>query len=162
MKIYLESVSLENEKKILSLSSRRRRSIDDNNKPKDYIEFVGEEGITDYAEYDHDQVDGNGEISVRRRRSVNTNYLYPEEEQYVMNATSTGMEIFNLTLYQWYTLRLAALTSKGPGPTYDLNVSCAQAGKLSFWFLSIFLIMFFNCSEVITVIAFKSDFFCRN
>ena len=57
----------------------------------------------------------------------NSGYLYPEENQFV-NFTESGMVIVNLTLYQWYTLRLAAMTSKGPGPTFDLNVSCAQAG----------------------------------
>ena len=68
----------------------------------------------------------------RQRRAVpNGGYLYPEEAQYA-NASESGMIIEDLVLYQWYTLRLAAMTSKGPGPTFDLNVSCAQAGMTKF------------------------------
>uniref|UniRef100_A0A7M5XEM8 Fibronectin type-III domain-containing protein n=3 Tax=Clytia hemisphaerica TaxID=252671 RepID=A0A7M5XEM8_9CNID len=65
-------------------------------------------------------------LTRQRRALPSGGYLYPEEAQYA-NASESGMIIEDLVLYQWYTLRLAAMTSKGPGPTFDLNVSCAQA-----------------------------------
>ena len=87
-------------------------------------EFVGEDSMVNETE--------SNVLSRQRRAVPNGGYLYPEEAQYA-NASESGMIIEDLVLYQWYTLRLAAMTSKGPGPTFDLNVSCAQAGM----FLSI-------------------------
>ena len=90
---------------------------------------MGKEEYSDEQLQIADESNNHTDTAITRsRRSLsNSGYLYPEENQFV-NFTESGMVIVNLTLFQWYTLRLAAMTSKGPGPTFDVNVSCAQAG----------------------------------
>ena len=106
---------------LFSGKKRKRRSIETT---AEYTEIPAKKSTTAMESLEEEEEEHHS----RQKRS-NDGYLYPEEAQYVMNATSSGMQIFNLTKHQWYTLRLAALTIKGPGPTFDLNVSCAQAGK---------------------------------